>query len=187
LKAGFETQAVCGDNNYSSGGRAKTVGFCFVSPTGLPLGDPASLLEENEMDEVLETPAESVPLDMLTKVYLKMRDKRAQMKRDFEAKDLEIEEQMKQIEEEMLDVCKKNSASSIRTEHGTIIRQVKSRYWTNDWDSMYRFIEDNRAFGLLEKRLHQTHMKEYLSENPDKLPMGLNVESEYTVVVRRSS
>ena len=124
------------------------------------------------MDEVLETPAEIVPLDMLTKVYLKMRDKRAQMK---------------QIEAEMLEVCKKNSASSIRTEHGTIIRQVKSRYWTNDWDSMYRFIEDNRAFGLLEKRLHQTHMKEYLSENPDKLPMGLNVESEYTVVVRRSS
>jgi hypothetical protein len=29
-------------------------------------------------------------------------------------------------------------------------------------------------------------MKEFLSENPDLLPMGLNVESEYTVVVRRS-
>ena len=135
----------------------------------------------------MEKPEVIPAADKLVRTYIKMRDKRAQMKRDFEAKDLEIEEQMKQIEEEMLDVCKKNSASSIRTEHGTIIRQVKSRYWTNDWDSMYRFIEDNRAFGLLEKRLHQTHMKEYLSENPDKLPMGLNVESEYTVVVRRSS
>jgi hypothetical protein len=41
-------------------------------------------------------------------------------------------------------------------------------------------------FRSLEKRLHQTHMKEFLSENPDLLPMGLNVESEYTVVVRRS-
>jgi hypothetical protein len=139
------------------------------------------------MDEVLEAPTESIPLDTLTKVYIKIRDKRAEMKRDFETKDSELEEQIKQIEAEMLEVCKQNSASSIRTEHGTIIRQIRSRYWTNDWDSMYTFIKENAAFGLLEKRLHQTHMKEFLTENPDKLPMGLNVESEYTVVVRRSS
>jgi hypothetical protein len=51
---------------------------------------------------------------------------------------------------------------------------------------MYDFIEKHGAFGLLEKRLHQTNMKDFLAENPDILPMGLNVDSEYTVVVRRS-
>ncbi len=50
------------------------------------------------MDEVLDTPADPVPLDVLTKVYIKMRDTRAQMKREFEAKDAEIEQQMDQIE-----------------------------------------------------------------------------------------
>ena len=54
------------------------------------------------MDEVLEPSNDTVPLDMLTKVYIKMRDKRAQMKREFEAKDLEIEEQMQQIETLMM-------------------------------------------------------------------------------------
>ena len=116
-----------------------------------------------------------------------MRDKRNAAKREFENQDKMIEEQMGLIESQMLEICKQNNANSIRTEHGTVIRQVKSRYWTNDWDSMYRFIKENDAYGLLEKRLHQTHMKEFLSENPEKLPMGLNVESEYTVVVRRSS
>jgi hypothetical protein len=29
-------------------------------------------------------------------------------------------------------------------------------------------------------------MKEFLSENPEVQPVGLNVENEYTVVVRRS-
>jgi hypothetical protein len=28
-------------------------------------------------------------------------------------------------------------------------------------------------------------MKQFLEENPDLLPMGLNVDREYTVVVRR--
>jgi hypothetical protein len=139
----------------------------------------------NEEDKEIVMPA--IPLDQLTSVYIKMRDERNAKKRVFEAQDAEIEAEMKLLEAEMLNVCKLTNASSIRTEHGTIIRQVKSRYWTNDWDSMYTFIEQNAAFGLLEKRLHQTHMKEFLSENPDKLPMGLNVESEYTITVRRSS
>lgn len=134
-----------------------------------------------------ETVAPSIPLDQLTKTYIKMRDERNALKRSFEEQDEVIGLQMKMLEEEMLNVCKATNASSIRTEHGTVIRQVKSRYWTNDWDSMYTFIKENAAFGLLEKRLHQTHMKEYLSENPEKLPMGLNVESEYTITVRRSS
>lgn len=137
------------------------------------------------MNEEITMP--TIPLDKLTETYIKMRDARNAKKREFEEQDQIIEAEMKLLEEEMLNVCKLTNASSIRTEHGTIIRQVKSRYWTNDWDSMYTFIEQNAAFGLLEKRLHQTHMKEFLSENPDKLPMGLNVESEYTITVRRSS
>jgi len=86
----------------------------------------------------------------------------------------------------MLDVCKQTNADSIRTKAGTVIRSVKTRYWTNDWDSMYRLIHERQAFGLLEKRLHQTNMKQFLEENPEVLPEGLNQDKEYTVVVRRA-
>jgi len=125
-------------------------------------------------------------LDMLANVYLKIRDARTTLKTEFTMQDLVLQEQMDLLEANMLDACKELNASSIKTPHGTIIRSVKSRYWTNDWDSMYTFIKEQGAFGLLEKRLHQTNMKEFLVENPDLLPMGLNVESEYTVVVSRS-
>ena len=125
-------------------------------------------------------------LDMLANVYIKIRDARTTLKAEFTTQDSVLQEQMDLLEANMLDACKDLNASSIKTQHGTIIRSVKSRYWTNDWDSMYTFIKEQGAFGLLEKRLHQTNMKEFLVENPDLLPMGLNVESEYTVVVSRS-
>ena len=125
-------------------------------------------------------------LDMLANVYIKIRDARTALKTEFTTQDSVLQEQMDLLETNMLDACKDLNASSIKTQHGTIIRSVKSRYWTNDWDSMYTFIKEQGAFGLLEKRLHQTNMKEFLVENPDLLPMGLNVESEYTVVVRRN-
>jgi hypothetical protein len=135
-----------------------------------------------------EVQGEKTPpnLAQLTEIYIKIRDARAELKGKFESEDLGLKEQMGLLETSMLDACKDMNADSVRTPHGTIIRSVKSRYWTNDWDSMYDFIEKHGAFGLLEKRLHQTNMKDFLAENPDVLPMGLNVDSEYTVVVRRS-
>lgn len=135
--------------------------------------------EENEV-------AERPDLDKLTAIYLKIRDTRAENKREFENVDKDLEEQQKMLAEQMLDSCKELGADSIKTPHGTIIRSVKSKYWTGDWDSMYTFIKEHGAFGLLEKRLHQTNMKDFLNENPDVMPMGLNVENEYTIVVRRA-
>lgn len=125
-------------------------------------------------------------MDNMVRAYIRIRDKRAENKKLFEEQDSDLESQMQLISDEMLNLCKKINADSIKTKYGTIMRSVKSRYWTNDWDSMYDFIEETGAFGLLEKRLHQTNMRDFLAENPDLLPKGLNVESEYTVLVRRS-
>ena len=140
-----------------------------------------------EMDDVVQGEAPSTyNLDELAKVYIKIRDARDDLESAHKKRIAELEEQLSVIETEMLDACKNMNANTVRTPHGTIIRSIKSRYWTNDWDSMYRLIKEHDAFGLLEKRLQQTHMKEFLSENPDLLPAGLNVENSYTVVVRRS-
>lgn len=127
-----------------------------------------------------------VPLEKLTATYIKIRDARSQLKQQYEAQDVDLERQLRVIEQEMLEICKAVDANSIKTDAGTVIRSVKSRYWTNDWDSMYRFIKEHDAYALLEKRLHQSHMKQFLEENPEIEPAGLNVEREYTVVVRRS-
>jgi hypothetical protein len=139
------------------------------------------------MDEAVQEVVTSTPdLNNLTKVYLRIRDARDDLTAKYKKEHAELEEQMGLIETEMLDTCKSMGVESMRTPHGTIIRSVKSRYWTNDWDSMYTFIEETSAFGLLEKRIHQTHMKEFLGENPDLYPKGMNVENTYTVVVRRA-
>jgi hypothetical protein len=128
----------------------------------------------------------NVPADVLAETYIKIRDKRAELKEQFEEQDNALKEQQDLLAAEMLEVCYETGADSIKTPAGTIIRKVDTRYWTTDWDSMYRFIEEHDAFPLLEKRLHQTNLKQFLEENPDLLPAGLQADSKYTVVVRRS-
>jgi hypothetical protein len=138
-----------------------------------------------EEDQGVELPP-NLAVDKVAQAYISLRDARAEAKRVFEAQDEALAEQMQVLEAHMLDVCKQINADSIRTKAGTVIRSVKTRYWTNDWDSMYRLIHERQAFGLLEKRLHQTNMKQFLEENPEVLPEGLNQDKEYTVVVRRA-
>lgn len=138
------------------------------------------------MDDQVQDEVTSMPLDKMAAAYIRIRDARDALKRKYESEDEGFKEQLTVLEEHMLELCKEMNADSVRTKHGTVIRSVKSRYWTNDWDSMYSFIDEHSAFGLLEKRLHQTNMKSFLEENPNILPAGLNVENSYTVVVRRS-
>jgi hypothetical protein len=129
---------------------------------------------------------EDVQTDKLAEIYIKIRDKRAEIKELYEQQDEELKAQQDLLAEKMLEVCHDNNADSIKTPAGTIIRKVDTRYWTTDWDSMYQFIQEHDAYPLLEKRIHQTNLKQFLEENPNLLPAGLQADSKYTVVVRRS-
>jgi hypothetical protein len=127
-----------------------------------------------------------VSAEKLAEIYVKIRDARTALKERFEEEDDVLKEQLDMIAEKMLGMCQDINADSIRTSAGTIIRKVDTRYWTTDWESMYDFIHDNDCYGLLEKRLHQTNMKQFLEEHPEKLPVGLQADSKYSIVVRRS-
>jgi hypothetical protein len=127
-----------------------------------------------------------VSADKLAEVYIKIRDKRAELKERYESEDAELKEQLDLLADKMLDICDTQNADSIKTKTGTIIRKVDTRYWTNDWESFYEFVQEHDAFPLLEKRIHQTNMKQFLEENPEALPMGLQSDSKYSIVVRRS-
>lgn len=127
-----------------------------------------------------------VTADKLIKAYIKMRDKRAALKAEYEAADGAIKEQMDVIEQTLLETCKTTGAESIKTAHGTAIRTMQTRYWTGDWEQMHKFIRDNNALDLMERRISQLNMKNYIRENPDKFPIGLNVDNKYTVTIRRS-
>ena len=123
--------------------------------------------------------------EVLTKTYIKIRDKRAELKAAFEEQDTALEAQINAIKSELLDYCKSQNIDSVRTQAGTFYRTIKTRYWTNDWDSMNRFILEHEVPQFYEKRLNQTVMKQFLEENPDVLPPGLNVDSEYVITVRK--
>lgn len=124
---------------------------------------------------------EVVPLDTLCKIYVKMRNKISELNKEI----AQIEEQKEQISIAMRDQLKSLGIQSVRTDHGTVTVVKKTRFYTQDWDSFKQFVLENQAVDLLERRIAQTNMTQFLEENPGLVPPGLNAESKFDVSVRK--
>ncbi len=125
-------------------------------------------------------------LNKLTETYIKIRSKRTDLSSEFKKKDDGLKEQQDKIKAALLEYLKDNDINSVGTDAGMFYRSQKRRYWTSDWESMHKFILEHEAPEFLEKRLNQTAVKEFLEENPELLPPGLNVQSEYTLSIRKN-
>ena len=126
-----------------------------------------------------------VSLAKLVKTYVKIRARRSEIKKTFETKDNSLLEDLDDIKAALLNHCKTHGVDSVRTSEGMFYRTVQQKYWTSDWEQMHAFILEHAEPSLLDKRINQKHMREFLEENPELLPKGLNSNSTYTISVRK--
>jgi arsenate reductase-like glutaredoxin family protein len=128
---------------------------------------------------------ETIPMDRLAKIYRKIRTNIATLTQDYDTKVEELKAQQDEITNAMKDQMKAMGVTSVRTSEGTVVLSVSTRYNTQDWDSFKKFVVEHAVVDLLEKRIAQTNMRQFLEENPGLVPPGLNSSSEYSVSVRK--
>ena len=128
---------------------------------------------------------ETIPMDRLAKVYVKIRDKISELTRDDESQVETLKASQAQVANTMKDQLRAAGMLSSKTEYGTVSLITKTRYYAQDWDAMKTFIKEHDAVDLLEKRIAQKNMQQFLEENPGVVPTGLNTVSEIEVSVRK--
>ena len=121
----------------------------------------------------------------MVSAYRKIRDAKQEKETAHKEEIAGLNEQLDTITARLLELFNEQGVESIRTASGTVTRRSITRYWTSDWGSMYEFIKDNDAPYLLEQRINGTNMRQFLDENPDVVPMGLNSDTRYAVTVRK--
>lgn len=126
-----------------------------------------------------------VPLEELVAVYLKMRTAIEEREEEHKKAISALKEDFDIVANKLLSICQELGVDSLKTAAGTVSRRVATRYWTNDWESMYKFIEKHGAPYLLERRIHNGNMHSFLEDNPEVMPVGLQADHKYTVQVRR--
>lgn len=132
-----------------------------------------------------ETETETIPLDRLAKIYRKIRSEIATLTQEYDTKVEALKAQQEELKNAMKDMMKTMGVTSVRTAQGTVVLSVKTRYNTQDWDSFKKFVVEHDAVDLLEKRIAQGNMKQFLEENPGLVPPGLNSHAEFDISVRK--
>lgn len=122
-----------------------------------------------------------MPVDRLVRIYMKMRA----AVQDLDAQIEQIKAQQQEVKNEIKDRMRSLGTKSMKTDFGTVSLMEKTRYYTNDWDSFKKFVIENDAVDLLEKRISQTNIKLFLEENPSLVPPGLNSDTDFDISVRK--
>jgi len=134
-------------------------------------------------EKAVET--EDPKLTKLVRVYIKMKEKNEEIAAEYKEKAKDITDKMALIKGALLDYCREHGVEGARTKSGLFYRTTTTNYWTNDWASMYEFVLEHKVPDILEKRLHQGNVKQFLEDNPDVLPPGMNTETKYQISIRR--
>ena len=129
--------------------------------------------------------AATIPMDKLARVYRKMQTKIQQLTAVYETEVEGLKAQQEVVKTALKDQMLALGVKSVNTTEGTVILSTKTRYSTQDWDAFKEFMKENDALDLLEKRIAQTNMANFLQENPTLVPPGLNSNSEYAISVRK--
>jgi len=131
---------------------------------------------------------QEVGLDDIVSVYLRIRNERNRIKQEYEVKDSDLKRELAQIEEVLLAQCNKINADSIKTGQGTIIKTLRENFVCSDWDSLKPFILENGLIELMQQRLHNGNLKEYMiTHGNEGLPPGVSSIREYNIVVKKPS
>ena len=117
-----------------------------------------------------------------------IRGQRENIAREFELKDAELKAEQAQLEQVLLEQCNEMNAETIRTGAGTVVKTLRESYICSDWDGLKSFIMENGLIELMQQRLHNTNLKEYLTTHEGEgMPPGVSSFREYSIVVKKPS
>ena len=129
----------------------------------------------------------NMKLSEAVELYIKLRDKKSQMKAEFDAAVAPIQEKIDQLEAKLLDVFNKTGMDSVKTEFGTAYTSTRTSVSVADRDAFLAYVKASGDFNMLDVRPSRSAIPEFAAANDGELPPGINMRTERVVNVRRSA
>lgn len=125
-------------------------------------------------------------MDDLVETYIKVREKKSQLKAEYEAKVAKYDAVQEKIESLLLQRFGEMGVDSVKTPNGTAYTSVRSTATLADWDAFKAFItQQDDPYFFVERRVSKSAVEQYKAANDD-LPPGVNWSETRTVNFRRS-
>jgi len=123
-------------------------------------------------------------VDEVVRGYIKLRDRKNEMKREQAEALRPITEKMTLLENWLLRDLQTRKVESQKTKEGTAYVSTVAAATVKDRDALFDFIIKNEMWDLLENRVSKSVVKDYLEETGEVVP-GVNYQETKVVRIRR--
>lgn len=121
----------------------------------------------------------------LLKIFIGLRDRRAQRKAAYTDDDSGDKGKQDKIEVEFLKRFQERGIDNVAARDvGTAYRSTRASATVADWDIFLDHVKDNDAWEMLERRVNKTAVEQFKSVEGD-LPPGVNWSETQVVNFRR--
>lgn len=125
-----------------------------------------------------------VDIDSIIKKYVELRDAIDAVNAEAKKKVAALEEAQETIASVLMKLAKEQGVTSFKTESGTAFVSTKDHVGISDWNRTIEYIEQNKAWNLLNKAVNKTAVKEYIAQH-EIPPPGVNYTVMQEIQVRR--
>jgi|LauGreSuBDMM15SN_2_FD.fasta_scaffold16857_2 hypothetical protein len=120
-------------------------------------------------------------------IYIKLRDKKAQLKSDYEALAAPITDKLDKLEAKLLDMFNKTGSESSKTEFGTAYVTTRATASVADREVFLDYVKANEEWDLVTLRAPLKESLDQFRLLHGDIPPGISLREERVVNVRRSA
>lgn len=121
----------------------------------------------------------------LLKLFIGLRDRRAQRKAAYDEDDASDKDKQNKIEVEFLRRFQERGIDNVSARDvGTAYKSTRASATVADWDAFLEHVQENDAWEMLERRVNKTAVEQFKAVNDD-LPPGVNWSETQVVNFRR--
>lgn len=116
--------------------------------------------------------------------YMALRAKKEAVETETKEKIASIKAKMLKLEAWLKVKADADGVTSFKTDHGTAFLTTTDYANVADWDEVLRFIRENNAYDMLQRRVSKDAVRAYL-EATKEVPPGVSYGTKLDINVRR--
>lgn len=137
----------------------------------------------DQNSQVLAKPTLAQDVEQGVALYVDCRNKLRAMQEQHDAEQKVWKDRLALLSGWLMKHLEDTNSESVKTASGTFYQSTKHTASLADPDAFMKFVIDNKAFDLLDRRANATAVKAYVAEHK-ALPPGVNMSAIKTIGVR---
>lgn len=126
----------------------------------------------------------TVTVDAVIKKYMKLRSEKESTEAEIKERVDTIKATMAKLEAWLKAKLDADGLTSFKTDYGTAFLTTNDFANIEDWDAVLRFIREEEAFDMLEKRISKAAVRGYI-EAHNEVPPGVKYGTKLDINIRK--